>query len=114
LLPAHSAALGITFYTGTQFPARYRNGAFVALHGSWNRSSPSGYRVMVARTDGRRVTSYETFLDGFMPGRSTAPGGRAATRLAPGRPVDVLQMPDGSILISDDFGNRILRVSYQR
>jgi len=113
-LGAHVAALGFTFYTGDMFPASYKNAVIIAEHGSWNRSSPSGYRVMVARTDGRRVTSYETFLDGFMPGRSTAPGGRAATRLATGRPVDVLQMPDGSVLISDDFGNRILRVSYKR
>ena len=113
-LGAHVASLGFTFYTGNMFPASYKNAAIIAEHGSWNRSSPSGYRVMVARTDGRKVTSYETFLDGFMPGRSTAPGGRAATRLATGRPVDVLQMPDGSVLISDDFGNRILRVSYQR
>jgi len=113
-LGAHVAALGFTFYTGDMFPASYKNAVIIAEHGSWNRSVPSGYRVMVARTDGRRVTSYETFLDGFMPGRSTAPGGRAATRLATGRPVDVLQLPDGSILISDDFGNRILRVSYQR
>jgi len=113
-LGAHVAALGFTFYTGDMFPASYKNAAIIAEHGSWNRSSPSGYRVMVAHTDGRRVTSYETFLDGFMPARSTAPGGRAATRLATGRPVDVLQMPDGSILISDDFGNRLLRVSYQR
>ena len=113
-LGAHVAALGFTFYTGDMFPASYKNAAIIAEHGSWNRSSPSGYRVMVARTDGRRVTSYETFLDGFMPGRSTAAGGRAATRLATGRPVDVLQMPDGSVLISDDFGNRILRVSYKR
>jgi glucose/arabinose dehydrogenase len=113
-LGAHVAPLGFTFYTGDMFPASYKNAAIIAEHGSWNRSSPSGYRVMVARTDGRRVTSYEPFLEGFMPGRSSAPGGRAATRAATGRPVDVLQMPDGSILISDDFGNRILRVSYKR
>jgi glucose/arabinose dehydrogenase len=113
-LGAHVAALGFTFYTGNMFPASYKNAAIIAEHGSWNRSVPSGYRVMVARTDGRRVTSYEPFLDGFMPGRSSAPSGRAATRAATGRPVDVLQMPDGSILISDDFGNRILRVSYRR
>ena len=114
-LGAHVAALGFTFYTGDMFPASYKNAAIIAEHGSWNRSVPSGYRVMVARTDGRRVTSYEPFLDGFMPGLgSSAPGGRAATRAAVGRPVDVLQMPDGSILISDDFGNRILRVSYRR
>jgi glucose/arabinose dehydrogenase len=114
-LGAHVAALGFTFYTGDMFPASYKNAAIIAEHGSWNRSVPSGYRVMVARTDGRRVTSYETFLEGFIPGdRSKAPGGWAATRAALGRPVDVLQLPDGSVLISDDFANRILRVSYQR
>ena len=96
------------------FPASYKNAAIIAQHGSWNRSVPSGYRVMVARTDGRRVTSYETFLDGFLPGRDSAPGGRAAGAAALGRPVDVLQLPDGSILISDDTGNRLLRVSYAR
>ena len=101
-LGAHVAALGFTFYTGSMFPASYRNAVIIAEHGSWNRSVPSGYRVMVARTDGRRVTSYEPFLDGFLPGqieRAGRPGSRAA---ALGRPVDVLQMPDGSILISDD------------
>lgn len=113
-LGAHVAALGFTFYTGSMFPASYKNAVIVAEHGSWNRSVPSGYRVAVARTDGRRVTSYETLLDGFLPGRSSAPGGRAAGMAALGRPVDVLQMPDGSVLISDDTGNRILRVSYAR
>jgi glucose/arabinose dehydrogenase len=111
-LGAHVAALGFTFYTGDMFPASYRNAVIIAEHGSWNRSIPSGYRVVVAHTDGRRVTSQAPFLDGFMPGG--APGGRGATRAALGRPVDVLQMPDGSILVSDDTGNRILRVSYQR
>jgi glucose/arabinose dehydrogenase len=112
---AHVAALGFTFYTGAMFPASYRNAVIVAEHGSWNRSSPNGYRVMVGRTDGRRVTSYEPFLDGFLPGpRASMPGGWEATRTARGRPVDVLQMPDGSVLISDDVGGRLLRVSYQR
>ena len=115
-LGAHVAALGFTFYTGTMFPASYRNAVIVAAHGSWNRSVPSGYRVMVARTNGRRVTSYEPFVDGgFLPNRdSGAPGSWAATTAALGRPVDVLQLPDGSILISDDTGNRLLRVSYRR
>jgi glucose/arabinose dehydrogenase len=114
-LGAHVAALGFTFYTGDMFPASYKNAAIIAEHGSWNRSVPSGYRVMVAHTDRRRVTSYEPFLDGFTPGiGSSAPGGRGATRAARRRPVAVLQLPDGSILISDDTGNRILRVSYQR
>ena len=113
-LGAHVAALGFTFYTGGMFPANYRNAAIIAQHGSWNRSTPSGYRVMVAHTDGRRVTSYEPLLEGFMPNGSAAPGGRGAARAALGRPVDVLQMPDGSVLISDDTGNRILRVTYRR
>ena len=114
-LGAHVAAIGMTFYTGNMFPAGYRNAAIIAQHGSWNRSTPSGYRVMVARTDGRRVTGYESLVEGFLP---TVPGGsvagRGATRAATGRPADVLQMPDGSILISDDTGNRILRVTYRR
>lgn len=113
-LGAHVAAIGFTFYTGNMFPASYKNAAIIAEHGSWNRSTPSGYRVMVAHTDGRRVTGYEPLLEGFMPNAASAPGGRGAARAAIGRPADVLQMPDGSILISDDTGNRILRVSYQR
>ena len=112
-LGAHVAAIGMAFYTGSMFPPSYKNAAIIAQHGSWNRSKPSGYRVMVAHTDGRKVTSYETLLDGFLPGsRDSLPGGWEAGRVARGRPADVLQMPDGSILISDDTGNRILRVSY--
>jgi glucose/arabinose dehydrogenase len=112
-LGAHVAAIGFTFYTGKMFPASYQNSAIIAQHGSWNRSTPSGYRVMVARTEGRRVTAYEPLVEGFLPGAGTA-GGRGATKAAIGRPVDVLQMPDGSILISDDRGNRLIRVSYRR
>ena len=67
-LGAHVAAIGFMFYTGTMFPASYKNAAIIAQHGSWNRSMPSGYRVMVAHTDGRRVTGYEPFVDGFRPG----------------------------------------------
>jgi glucose/arabinose dehydrogenase len=114
-LGAHVAAIGMTFYTGSMFPASYKNAVIIAQHGSWNRSKPSGYRVMVAHTDGRKVTSYETLLDGFLPGsRDSLPGGWEAGRVARGRPADVLQLPDGSVLISDDTGNRILRVSYHR
>ena len=68
---------------------------------------------MVAHTDGRRVTSYAPLVDGFLPGANAA-GGRGATQAANGRPADVLQMPDGSILVSDDSGNRLIRVSYSR
>ena len=112
-LGAHVAAIGFTFYTGTMFPASYQNAAIIAQHGSWNRSTPSGYRVMVARTEGRRVTSYEPLVEGFLP-KADGAGGRGATKVAAGRPADVLQMPDGSILISDDRGNRLIRVSYRR
>ncbi len=68
-LGAHVAAIGFTFYTGNMFPASYKNAAIIAQHGSWNRSTPSGYRVMVAHTDGRRVTGYEPLVEGFLPGR---------------------------------------------
>jgi glucose/arabinose dehydrogenase len=112
-LGAHVAAIGFTFYTGKMFPASYQNAAIIAQHGSWNRSTPSGYRVMAARTDGRRVTGYDALVDGFLPGAGAA-GGRGATKAAIGRPVDVLQMPDVSILISDDRGNRLIRVSYRQ
>ena len=113
-LGAHVAAHRLHLLHRHMFPASYKNAAIIAQHGSWNRSTPSGYRVMVARTDGRRVTSYEPLVDGFLPGRAGAPGGRGATKAATGRPADVLQLPDGSILISDDSGNRLLRVSYRR
>ncbi len=113
-LGAHVAAIGFTFYTGKMFPASYRNAAIIAEHGSWNRTPPSGYRVMAAHTDGRRVTGYEPLVDGFLPGMKSgsAPGGWGAGKAAMGRPADVLEMPDGSILISDDSGNRLIRVSY--
>jgi len=111
----HVAAVGMMFYKGTMFPASYKNAVIMAQHGSWNRSTPSGYRVMVARTDGRRVTNFEPLVDGFVRGANgAAPGGRGAGAAAIGRPADVLEMPDGSILISDDAGNRLLRVSYGR
>jgi glucose/arabinose dehydrogenase len=111
-LGAHVAAIGFRFYTGNMFPAIYKNAAIIAQHGSWNRSTPSGYRVMAAHTDGRRVTGYEPLVEGFLP--AAAGGGRGATGAATGRPADVLQMPDGSLLISDDRANRLIRVSYRR
>lgn len=112
-LSAHVAALGMKFYTGSMFPADYKNAVIVAEHGSWNRSVPSGYRVTVLRTNGRRVTSYEPLVQGFLPA-GKVPGGWGAGSAALGRPADILQMPDGSILISDDKANRILRLSYKR
>jgi glucose/arabinose dehydrogenase len=113
-LGAHVASLGVTFYTGSMFPAEYRNAVFVAEHGSWNRSKPSGMRVMVGATDGRRVTNYRPFVSGFITPEGEALAGRGSWQTAIGRPVAVLQMPDGSVLISDDHRNRIIRVSYAR
>jgi len=71
---------------------------------------------MVVRTDGRRATSYEPLVEGFLPGMKagSAPGGFAAGKAATGRPADVLELPDGSILVSDDAGNRLIRVSYRQ
>jgi glucose/arabinose dehydrogenase len=106
LLPSHSAALGLIFYTGTQFPAEYRNSAFVALHGSINRSKLSGYRVVcVPFHNGRPAGPPEDFLTGFIARDDDE-------KEVWGKPVGLLQLPDGSILVSDDGGNRIWRISY--
>jgi glucose/arabinose dehydrogenase len=110
----HVAAIGMRFYTGRMFPASYRNAMFIAQHGSWNRREPIGYRVMVARADGRRVTSLEPFVDGFLLGIRGTPSARGATGDAFARPSDVHVMPDGSLLISDDQGGRIYRVTYRQ
>jgi glucose/arabinose dehydrogenase len=110
LIPAHAAALGITFYTGNAFPQRYRNGAFVALHGSWNRSTASGYKVVFFPMIDGRPGALEDFLAGFVTNDGS--GGRAIERW--GRPVGVTQTPNGSLLISDDGGNRIWKVSATR
>lgn len=100
-LTPHGAALGLRFYTGTMFPAEYRGDAFVAEHGSWNRTVPIGYRVMRVRMKDGRAAGYEPFLTGFLQ------GGRAW-----GRPVDVLVLPDGSLLVSDDEAGAVYRVAY--
>jgi glucose/arabinose dehydrogenase len=100
---AHSAPLGCTFYSGTAFPQDYRGDYFVCYHGSWNRTIPTGYRVVRVRVkDGKPLEPIEHFVDGFRPGP-----GRPI-----GRPVDVLTAPDGSLLVSDDFGGRIFRVRW--
>ena len=107
LLPSHSAALGIIFYTGDQFPDEYRNSALIALHGSINRSKLSGYSVVrVPFKDGRPAGDPEDFLTGFIVSDTDD------VKQVWGRPVDVLQYTDGSLLVSDDGGNRILRISY--
>jgi len=106
LLPSHSAALGLIFYTGTQFPAEYRDNAFVALHGSINRSKLSGYCVVrVPFRNGRPAGPPQDFLTGFIARDDDE-------KDVWGRPVGLLQLADGSILVSDDGGNRIWRISY--
>jgi glucose/arabinose dehydrogenase len=100
-LGPHVAALGMIFYTGTMFPEEYRNQIFIAEHGSWNRKIPIGYRVSLVRLENGKPVSYEPFANGWLQG------------LAPwGRPVDVLVMPDGALLVSDDKNNAIYRISY--
>jgi glucose/arabinose dehydrogenase len=106
LIPAHSAAVGLTFYTGTQFPQRYRNGAFVGLHGSWNRSKLAGYRVaFVPFQNGKPAGAPEDFVTGWIINDGD-PG------TAWGRPVAPYTAKDGSLLVSDDGGNKIWRVQY--
>ncbi|PYS27263.1 MAG: hypothetical protein DMG11_16965 [Acidobacteria bacterium] len=106
LITAHSAAVSVNFYTGTQFPQRYRNGAFVGLHGSWNRSKVSGYRIgFVPFQNGKPSGPIEDFVTGWI-----VDGGTPAT--AWGRPVGTLVMRDGSMLVADDAGNKIWKVRY--
>lgn len=100
-LGPHVAALGMVFYTGDMFPDEYQGHIFIAEHGSWNRSVPIGYRVMLVRLDGSRATSYEVFAEGWLQGRT-----------AWGRPVDVILMPDGSMLVSDDKAGAVYRITY--
>ena len=101
LLGAHAAPLGMRFYTGTMFPAKYRNAIFIARHGPWNRTQKFA-DVSVAYVDGdNKVTSVEPFLTGWVKDNSYL-----------GRPVDVLVMADGSLLVSDDHAGAIYRVSY--
>jgi glucose/arabinose dehydrogenase len=101
--PAHVAALGMRFYTGKQFPAEYRGGLFVAQHGSWNRSSPVGYRVVTVEFHGGKPVSDKVFAEGWL-----RPDGKVL-----GRPVDILGMPDGALLVSDDKVGAIYRIVYQ-
>jgi glucose/arabinose dehydrogenase len=99
-LGPHVAALGMRFYTGAMFPLEYHNQIFIAEHGSWNRSVPIGYRITLVRLEGNRAVHYEVFAEGWLK------NGRAW-----GRPVDVLVMPDGALLVSDDRAGVIYRIS---
>jgi glucose/arabinose dehydrogenase len=100
-LGPHVAALGLRFYTGAMFPPEYRNQILVAEHGSWNRSKRIGCRVMLLRLEGNRVVSYEPFAQGWLQGEN-----------AWGRPVDLEQLPDGSLAVSDDAAGVVYRISY--
>ena len=100
-LPAHVAPLGMRFYNGTMFPEQYRGDVFIAEHGSWNRTTPIGYRISLVRMVAGQAVSYEVFAQGWLDARS-----------AWGRPVDVMVMPDGSLLVSDDRGDAVYRISY--
>lgn len=102
--PAHQAQLGMAFYTGKRFPAKYQGGAFVASHGSWNRTKPSGAEIQYVpiNADGS-AGKMEVFASGFLD---------PETGLYRGRPVDVAMMKDGSMLVSDDYAGAIYRISY--
>ena len=100
-LGAHAAALGMRFYTGEQFPAEYQGQVFIAEHGSWNRIPPFGYRITLVRFENATAVSYETFAEGWLDGVNSW-----------GRPVDLLQLHDGSLLISDDKAGAIYRIRY--
>jgi glucose/arabinose dehydrogenase len=100
-LGPHVASLGMRFYDAGMFPEGYRHQIFIAEHGSWNRSKKIGYRVSLVKVDGDQAISYETFAEGWLQGET-----------AWGRPVDVLVMPDGALLVSDDLAGAIYRISY--
>ncbi|MDZ7960959.1 MAG: sorbosone dehydrogenase family protein [Aulosira sp. DedQUE10] len=106
LFQAHSAALGVQFYDGQKFPQKYRNGAFVAFRGSWNRDRGTGYKVVFVpfNNQGRPQGYYEDFLTGFLL--------NPATPTTWGRPVGLLVLPDGSLLVTEEANNRIYRIQY--
>jgi glucose/arabinose dehydrogenase len=101
-LGPHVAAIGMRFYTGDMFPEEYRNQILIAEHGSWNRAEPLGYRLSLVRQEKGQVTAYEVFVEGWLQGGSPW-----------GRPVDLLVMPDGALLVSDNQASVIYRITYQ-
>jgi glucose/arabinose dehydrogenase len=104
---AHIAPLGMKFYTGSMFPAEYKNSMLIAQHGSWNRDPKHGYNLIRVSLDANGNASTHPFVDGFLENDRADPP-------MWGRPVDVLQMKDGSILFSDDYNGIIYRVSYAK
>jgi glucose/arabinose dehydrogenase len=111
-LDPHVAAIGMRFYTGDMFPAEYRNQIFIAEHGSWNRSKPLGYRVMLVRLEGDKVVGYTPFAEGWLNPEGAQSRSGVGDNF--GRPADVFVMPDGALLVSDDGGGVIYRISYKR
>ncbi|UJP64834.1 PQQ-dependent sugar dehydrogenase [Mongoliitalea daihaiensis] len=104
-LGPHTAPLGMRFYTGNQFPSTYKNSIFIAKHGSWNRSRKIGYNVVsVLLDDNQKVIREDVFAEGWL---------NEDTQEVWGRPVDVLQLPDGSMLVSDDMANCVYRIRYK-
>lgn len=101
-MPAHTAALGMRFYTGNSFPEEYNHQIFIAHHGSWNRKQPDGYRVSLVKLRDNQAVSYENFATGWLIEDKYW-----------GRPVDIEILPDGSLLVSDDFANCIYRIHYE-
>ena len=99
----HVAALGMRFYTGKMFPKEYQNNIFVAEHGSWNRRNKIGYRIKLVQLKNSKVIKQEVFAEGWLEQEN-----------AWGRPVDVLVMPDGALLVSDDYAGAIYRISYRK
>ena len=104
---AHSAPLGLAFYTGNQFPPEYRGDLFVAYHGSWNRNERTGYKVVRVRIKDGKPEKIEDFITGFL----RFPGGQEHVW---GRPVDLVVAPDGSLFLSDDFAGVVYRITYKK
>ena len=102
-LPAHVAPLGMLFYTGNMFPDEYDDQVLIAEHGSWNRSKKVGYRISLVRMANGNAVGYEVFADGWLQNEESS-----------GRPVDLLVLDDGSMLVSDDQNGIIYRISYSR
>jgi len=104
-LGAHVAPLGIEFYDDRQFPKNLKDYAFIAEHGSWNRSKKSGYRISMVKIENNQAVSYETFAEGWL---------EVDKDDVWGRPVDLEFLPDGSMLVSDDYADAIYRISYSK
>ena len=111
-LAPHAAALGIKFYKGDMFPLRFKNSAIIAEHGSWNRVPPIGYRLtFVSFNENNDAFDAEEFVGGFVKNLSAE--NFLSHQEGCGRPVDILELPDGSVLFTDDMGGKIFRITYE-